>query len=161
MSLVRVMTRPSNRVSLERVFSKCTVSFICYTPLFRRCAGFMLSVYGKVRFVVNKDMINTRGRDDLKCAPRSLCAYSAERIFIISRLSRSAERSKRYFHGRGRNGKRHLQRRFLRKRGAADVPAPSSLRDAISPERGRFCSADRQMEKSSPLRGRWHGVSRD
>ena len=48
-----------------------------------------------------------------------LCAYSAEELFLISRLSRSAERSKRYFHGRGRNGKRHLQRRFLRKRGAA------------------------------------------
>ena len=50
----------------------------------------------------------------------SLWAYSAEKLFLISRLSRSAERSKRYFHGRGRNGKRHLQRRFLRKRGAAD-----------------------------------------
>ena len=35
----------------------------------------------------------------MKCAPRSLCAYSAERIFIISRLSRSAERSKRIFTG--------------------------------------------------------------
>ena len=56
---------------------------------------------------------------DLKCAPRSLCASSAEELFIISRLSRSAERSQRYFHRRGRNGKRHLQRRFLRKRGAA------------------------------------------
>ncbi len=33
----------------------------------------MLSVYGKVRFVVNKDMINTRGRDDLKCAPLTGC----------------------------------------------------------------------------------------
>ena len=31
----------------------------------------------------------------------------------------SAERSKRYFHGRGRKGKRHLQCRFLRKRGVA------------------------------------------
>ena len=31
----------------------------------------------------------------------------------------SAERSKRYFHGRGRRGKRQLPRRFLRKRGAA------------------------------------------
>ena len=40
-------------------------------------------------------------------------------IIFISRLSRSAERSKRYFHGRGRRGKRHLQRRFLRKRSAA------------------------------------------
>ena len=35
----------------------------------------------------------------MECAPRSLCAYSAERIFIISRLSRSAERSKRIFTG--------------------------------------------------------------
>ena len=34
-------------------------------------------------------------------------------------LTSSAERSKRYFHGRGRRGKRHLQRRFLRKRSAA------------------------------------------
>ena len=49
----------------------------------------------------------------------ALCTSIAEELFIISRLSRSAERSKRYFHGRGRNGKRHLQRRFLRKRGAA------------------------------------------
>ena len=48
-----------------------------------------------------------------------LCASSAEKLFIISRLSRPAGRSKRYFHGRGRNGKLHLQRRFLRKRGAA------------------------------------------
>ena len=36
----------------------------------------------------------------------------------------SAERSKRYFHRRGRKGKRQVQRRFLRKRGAAGVPAP-------------------------------------
>ena len=35
----------------------------------------------------------------MKCAPRSLCASSAERIFIISRLSRSAERDKRIFTG--------------------------------------------------------------
>ena len=31
----------------------------------------------------------------------ALWAFSAEKLFIISRLSRSAERSKRYFHGRG------------------------------------------------------------
>ncbi len=49
----------------------------------------------------------------------ALCASSEEKLFIISRLSRPAGRSKRYFHGRGRGGKRHLQRRFLRKRGAA------------------------------------------
>ena len=59
-----------------------------------------------------------------KMRSASLCASSAERIFIISRLSRSAERSKRYFHGRGRRGKWHLQRRFLRKRGAAGARSP-------------------------------------
>ena len=40
-------------------------------------------------------------------------------------------------------------------------PSPSSLRDATSPEGGRFCSAYRQIAKSSPFRGSWHGVSRD
>ena len=41
----------------------------------RRCAGFLwLQFYGKMRFVVNKEMINIRGWDDLKCAPRLLCA---------------------------------------------------------------------------------------
>ena len=107
-------------------------------------------------------MINTRRLDDLKCAPRSLCAYSAERIFIISRLSRSAERSKRYFHGRGRNGKRHLQRRFLRKRGAAgNTPsvfaAQSQLPqgDALWQCR-KLC---RRRQKPSPW-GRWLDAKR-
>ena len=30
-------------------------------------------------------------------------------------------------------------------------PSPSSLRDATSPERGRFIRADRKMPKSSPF----------
>ena len=41
------------------------------------------------------------------------------RIIFISRLSRSAERDKRIFTGGSRGGKWQLQRRFLRKRGAA------------------------------------------
>ena len=43
-------------------------------------------------------------------------------------------------------------------------PSPSSLRDATSPEGGRFWrwrQSLRQMAKSSPFRGSWHGVSRD
>ena len=40
---------------------------------------------------------------------RRCCTSIAEELFIISRLSRSAERSKRYFHGRGSNGKRQVQ----------------------------------------------------
>ena len=33
------------------------------------------------------------------------------------------------------------------------TPYPSSLRDATSPERGRFCSTYRQTAKSSPFGG--------
>ena len=51
----------------------------------------------------------------LRCA---LHIFSGKIIFI-SRLSRSAERSKRYFHERGRKGKWQTQRSFLRKHGAA------------------------------------------
>ena len=39
---------------------------------------------------------------------RSLWQYQRKYYFIYSRLSRSAERSKRIFTGRGRNGKRHM-----------------------------------------------------
>ena len=40
-----------------------------------------------------------------------------------------------HFHGRGRNGKRHLQRRFLRKRGAAEkfLVKPQGLRERSLP----------------------------
>ena len=85
----------------------------------------------------------------LRCALHILSG----RIIFISRLSRSAERSKRYFHGRGRDGKRQLQRRFLRKRGAAgDEPSPSSLRDATSPEGGSLLCLPADGEKL-PLSG--------
>ena len=69
-----------------------------------------------------------RGVDDLECAPEGgtienvlRCALhiNSGKIIFISRLSRPAGRSKRYFHGSGRKGKLHLQRRFLRKHGAA------------------------------------------
>ena len=39
-------------------------------------------------------------------------AMNSGRITYISRLSRSAERSKRYFHGKGRRGKQALQMLF-------------------------------------------------
>ena len=46
--------------------------------------------------------------DDLKLPTRSLWQYQRKYYFIYSRLSRSAEHSKRIFTGRGRNGKRHV-----------------------------------------------------
>ena len=42
---------------------------------------------------------------------------------------------------------------FLRKHPHGGVPSPSSLRDATSPERGRFHSTYRQMAKSSSFGG--------
>ena len=91
-----------------------------------------------------------------------LCASSAERIFIISRLSRSAERSKRYFHGRGRNGKRHLQRRFLRKQGAAgNTPSVFAAQSQL-PQGDAFGHCRklcRHRQKPSPW-GRWLDAKR-
>jgi hypothetical protein len=51
-----------------------------------------------------------------------------------------------------------LQRFFVRiiesaYNGRSEKPSPSSLRDATSPERGRFCSTYRQIAKSSPFGG--------
>ena len=48
-----------------------------------------------------------------------LWAYSAEELFKIRNSGKSADFPELPFHGRGRGGKQHLQRRFLRKRGAA------------------------------------------
>ena len=60
-----------------------------------------------------------RGVGRFKMASACALAIISGKNIFISRLSRSAERSKRYFHRRGRKGKRQVQRRFLRKRGAA------------------------------------------
>ena len=82
--------------------------------------------------------------------------HQRKNYFIISRLSRPAGRSKRYFHGRGRNGKRHLQRRFLRKRGAAGQQAcPLSLAAlASSPKGGALGMAGKFPVELQSLRAR-------
>ena len=49
-----------------------------------------------------------RENDDFEYPPLALWIFSAEELFIISRLSRSAERDKRYFHEWGRKGKRQM-----------------------------------------------------
>ena len=86
----------------------------------------------------------------------SLWAYSAEKLFLISRLSRSAERSKRYFHERGHREKRHLQRRFLRKRGAAGG-CPLPLGGAVAQRLRGFKSAE--PEKTVKRSSRRTGVN--
>ena len=111
-------------------------------------------------------MRSRAGWDDWECAPRSLCAYSAERLFLFRNSGKSADFPELPFHGRGREGKRHLQRRFLRKRGAAEERARTFAGRTLSviatrchlPRRGRFCSTYRQMTKSSPFGGAGAGA---
>ena len=55
----------------------------------------------------------------MECAPRSLCASVAERIFLFVVPKRLRAFRNYFFTERGRREKRQLQRRFLRKRGAA------------------------------------------
>ena len=43
-----------------------------------------------------------------------------------------------------------MQSRCIFSWGFAGKPSPSSLRDATSPERGRFYAANRQMQKAPP-----------
>jgi hypothetical protein len=57
-------------------------------------------------------------RDDLEWPPLALWPSSAERIIYNFAFVALCGALQTHFHGRGRNGKRHLQRRFPRKRGA-------------------------------------------
>ena len=107
-------------------------------------------------------LVNFRCRgeeDDLKWLPLRSSHVQRKNYFKFRNSGKSADFPELPFHGRGRGGKRHLQRRFLRKRGAAGKffasfqraePSQSSLRDASSPERGSFISANRQMTKAPP-----------
>ena len=72
-------------------------------------------------------------------------------------LTSSAERSKRYFHGWGRNGKQHLQRRFLRKRGAAGKQTLSVIATRCHlPREGEVLLYLPEDAKKLPLRGSCH-----
>ena len=81
-----------------------------------------------------------------------LCAYSEERIFIISRLSRSAERSKRIFTGGVVTANGICSAAFCESAALRGIPPQSLLRKASSPKgtplgtAGNFAAA-----KSRPL----------
>ena len=78
----------------------------------------------------------------------ALWAYSAEELFLISRLSRSAERSKRYFHGWGRKGKQLLHT-------LASSPSPSRLAPCHLSQRERLWRNRKlyRYAKGSPFGG--------
>ena len=58
-------------------------------------------------------------RERLGIAAACALAMIRGKRFNVSSSGKSADFPELPFHGRGRNGKQHLQRRFLRKRGAA------------------------------------------
>ena len=72
----------------------------------------------------------------------AVVVVAAEKLFIICKSGKSADFPDLLFHGRGRNGKQHLQRRFLRKRGAAggDTPSVIACGDATFPKGTAFGS---------------------
>ena len=83
-----------------------------------------------------------------------LCASSAEKLFLSLGQRSVCGRSAVPFSREGAcavNGS--CRAGFLRKHPRGGVPSPSSLRDATSPERGRFHSTYRQMAKSSSFGG--------
>ena len=78
-------------------------------------------------------------------ASAMLWPCSAERIFIISRLSRSAERSKRYFHRWGRSREQQLfGEQTLSVRSRWSRPAPP---------KGELFAISRSVEQNLPLSG--------
>ena len=80
----------------------CALQSACYSPTGIVISFILAQFQGEVQ-------TNLTVKRFLMCSA-ALCTSIAEELFIISRLSRSAERSKRYFHGRGRGGKRQLLR---------------------------------------------------
>ena len=58
--------------------------------------------------------------DDFECAPRCSAHNQRKDYFIFRNTGASADAPVFHFHRWGRNGKRQLQRRFLRKRSAAE-----------------------------------------
>ena len=90
-------------------------------------------------------------QNDLKCPP--LCFGHSQRkyYFKFRDIGTPAGVPISHFHGRGRRGRRHLQRRFLRKRGAAEK-ASTSFQQA-EPSQAR--EWERTERVCRPLWGSW------
>ena len=98
-------------------------------------------------------------QNDLKCPPLRSGHHQRKNYFKFRDIGTPAGVPISHFHERGRSGRRHLQRRFLRKRGAAEKasanlqqtePSQSSLRDASSPEGGAFMNLPVGANKAPP-----------
>ena len=89
----------------------CALQSACYSPTGIVISFILAQFQGEVQ-------TNLTVKRFLMCSA-ALCTYSAERIIYNFAFVALCGALQTHFHRRGRNGKRHLQRRFLRKRGAA------------------------------------------
>ena len=99
----------------------CALQSACYSPTGIVILFILAQFQGEVQ-------TNLTVKRFLMCSA-ALCTYSAEKIIYNFAFVALCGALQTHFHRRGRNGKRHLQRRFLRKRGAAGKccwSAPSS-----------------------------------
>ena len=88
----------------------CALQSACYSPTGIVISFILAQFQGEVQ-------TNLTVKRFLMCSA-ALCTYSAERIIYNFAFVALCGALQTHFHRRGRNGKRHLQRRFLRKRGA-------------------------------------------
>ncbi len=139
----------------------CALQSACYSPTGIVISFILAQFQGEVQ-------TNLTVKRFLMCSA-ALCTYSAERIFIISHLSRPAGRSKRIFTGGVVTENGSCSAAFCESAALRGMVCAGWQRKEPSqahcvrqlPRRGSFISANRQMTKSSPFRGSWHGVSRD
>ena len=92
-----------------------------------------------------------------------LWAYSAENLFYNCNSGKSADFPELLFHRWGRRGKQHLQRRFLRKRGAVEglpvcfqhaEPSQAHIRSPAPPKGELFAVTAQFPDKMQALRMR-------
>ena len=120
----------------------CALQSACYSPTGIVISFILAQFQGEVQ-------TNLTVKRFLMCSA-ALCTYSAERIIYNFAFVALCGALQTHFHRRGRNGKRQLQRRFLRKRGAAgkccwSAPSQSKPNGFASSPKGRAKSTARNF----------------
>ncbi|RAW56364.1 hypothetical protein C4N24_10945 [Faecalibacterium prausnitzii] len=129
--------------------------FVSDKPLTRGNFFSMLLVYHNQKHISmqkEKSLRPTAGRLEMPSA-FALRIFSGKNILNFAFVALCGA-LQTHFHGRGRNGKRHLQRRFLRKRGAAVSILALSVTYGDSSPKGRALGSPRKLHlfaKASPF----------
>ena len=135
----------------------CALQSACYSPTGIVISFILAQIQGEVQ-------TNLTVKRFLMCSA-ALCTSIAERIIYNFAFVALCGALQTHFHRRGRRGKRQLQRRFLRKRGAAGRNPPSDevLFVDIQPTPCHLSQRERPWQKDEvrvdcqglPLWGSW------